>query len=87
MDDRELDVAKLAISFKGLVLWVGVQYVIAIIGYIAMTVVAEPTLVFVISLLRLIGILVTVLALAVYSYRTAVALGSRAGVLWALADA
>ena len=80
------DVPKLAASYRRLVLWFGVQLVIAILGEIASAIVSETTLLgVVIVLARSIGLLVTIVALVIYAYRTAAVLGSPVPFLWSAA--
>ncbi|NOZ77641.1 MAG: hypothetical protein GXP48_00400 [Acidobacteria bacterium] len=84
--EEEVDMGMLAASYRRLVLWAGVQYVIIIVGAFAIILArgyAETVLA--VALARVLGILVTIVALAIYAYRTASALGSRVGVLWAVA--
>jgi hypothetical protein len=84
--DKEVDMARLAVSYRWLVLWVGVQYVIIFVGAFAITLArGNAETVLAIALARVLGILVSIVALAIYAYRTASALGSRVGVLWAVA--
>lgn len=85
MDQVGFNVQQLSVSYKRLVLWFGVQLLLAIVGAIALVVLGETVLGIAVALVRVVGLLVTVVALAVYSYRTAVALGSRVGALWAVA--
>lgn len=85
MESSSLNVSELSVAYRRLVLWVGVQLVVAVGGGIAVQIVGPSPLGVTIALARLIGVLVTVVALVLYAYRTAVALGSRVGVLWAVA--
>jgi hypothetical protein len=80
-----LDPSQLAFSYRRLVLWFGVQLVVALVGPIVTLAVGESTLGLVVLMLRLIALLGTVVALAVYAYKTAEALGSSVGALWAVA--
>ena len=80
MTAQQLDVAKLAVAYKRLVLWFGAQLVIALGGPAVMPFVSSPETAMVIALARLLGVLVTVAALGFYAYRTASALGSNVGV-------
>ena len=82
MTELELDVPGLAASYRRLVLWFGVQLVLGPCLMLLAGVVGEfPPL----GLVQLVGGIVTLGALAFYAYRTAVALGSSAGVVWAVA--
>jgi len=85
MMEHNIDVGKLAVSYKRLVLWFGVQLVIAIIGAVGIAFAVDPVLRGLLEIARILGILVTIVALLLYSYRTAVALGSQVSILWALA--
>ena len=85
MKDAELDVSSLAVSYRRLVLWFGVQLVIAILGGTIGVVLGETTLGALFALGHLFVILVTTIALMYYAYQTASALGSSAGVVWAIA--
>ena len=85
MTEQKLDVAKLGVAYRRLVLWFGVQLLFTLLGAVVLQMVGETTLALLIGLTRLLGILVTVFALALYAYRTAAALGSRVSVLWAVA--
>ncbi|HEX5758194.1 MAG TPA: hypothetical protein VF121_03275 [Thermoanaerobaculia bacterium] len=80
----ELDVAGLALAYRQLVLWFGAQLVLSL-AWLGLEPVAEggagAILAFGVSL----GLLATAFALAYYAYRTATALGSKSGVLWAIA--
>ena len=84
MGKAKLDVPKLAASYRRLVLWFGVQLVIAILE-LANVMAGETLLGLVILLVRFIGVVVTIIALVIYAYRTAAALGSQVPFLWAVA--
>jgi hypothetical protein len=85
MAEGGLDVARLAASYRRLVLWFGAQLALGILGAVAVAVAGPNALGVTIAVVRLVGILATVCALGIYSYRTAAALGSRVGLLWGLA--
>ena len=85
MTDAQFDVSKLAASYRRLVLWFGVQLVIAVFGGAVGVVLGETALGALFALVRLFVMLATVIALMYYAYRTASALGSSVGVLWAIA--
>jgi len=71
-------------AYRGLVLWFGLQLLIGIGGAVAIASVG-PDIQQVVVLVRSLGLIVTVIGLAVYAYRTAQALGSNVSVLWSLA--
>jgi hypothetical protein len=73
---KRLNATHVASSYRQLVLWVGAQLVISL-----------SVMLFgrVLSLLLVPALLITVVALAIYAYRTADALGSSAAPLWAVA--
>jgi hypothetical protein len=85
MGKAKLDVPKLASSYRRLVLWFGVQLVITIVGSFASFMTGETLLGVLISLAYLICIVGTIVALAIYAYRTAASLGSRVPFLWVVA--
>jgi len=78
---RTDNIAKLARNYRQLVLLVGGQLVIYVAFQFANSALRSPLL----TLLFLVLILISVVALAVYAYRTAEALGSRFAPLWAVA--
>ncbi len=85
MTQRPIDVPRLAHSYRRLVLWFGAQLVLNFIA-LPLGAVRTPTaaaLMFSVDVL--VGVIVTLAALAVYSYRTAAALGSSVALLWAIA--
>jgi hypothetical protein len=82
MTERKLDVPGLAASYRRLVLWFGVQLVLGPGLMIFVGVVGESPL---LGLVQFVVGLVVLGALAFYAYRTAVALGSRVGGVWAVA--
>lgn len=82
---KEADIPKLAVAYKWLVLWFGIQLVVAIGGNIIFAVLAGSALGGLFALLQLAALLVTIVALVIFAYRTAAALGSGAGLLWAIA--
>ena len=85
MSKAKLDVPKLAASYRRLVLWFGVQFVITIVGSLASFMTGENLLGVLISFAYFICIMITIVALAIYAYRTAAARGSRVPFLWAVA--
>ncbi len=85
MQSSTLDVPKLAIAYRRLVLWFGGQLVIAVFGPVLSLVAGETPLGTMIALLGLLGWLVTVCALTYYAFRTASALGSLVAIVWAIA--
>ena len=76
-----IDVAALALAYRRLVLWFGAQLVLSFASFGLQPVAEEGVGAIGISL----GFLVIVGALAYYGYRTATALGSSVGWLWAIA--
>ena len=82
---REFDPMKLAVSFRRLVIWFGVQLLITVLGQGVLVTLGDTELGLSIAVgMSALG-LVAIVALALFAYRTAAALGSKAGVLWALA--
>jgi uncharacterized membrane protein len=79
------NVSKLIAAYRRLVFWFGIQILIAIIGAFANFITGDTMLGFVITFARTICIVVTLVALAVYAYRTAVALELHVASLWAAA--
>ena len=71
------DVTKLARAYRNLVLWFGLQLVVTV----GNTVVGKSSPI--VAGLAGLVILVTLVALTIYSYRTASALGASVPVLWA----
>ncbi len=82
---KEPDIPKLAVAYKWLVLWFGIQLVVTIGGGIISVVLGEGALGVVFALLQLAVLLVTIGALVIYAYRTASALGSNVAFLLAIA--
>ncbi len=80
------DVLKLAVSYRRLVLWFGIQLLIAIVGLPAGVIADETTpLGLAIVLVRSISVLVTIVALMIYAYRTAAVLKSPVPFFWSAA--
>ena len=85
MTSRPINVPLLAHSYRRLVLWFGAQLVLDLIA-MPLNALPTPTAgVAALSVVVLLGLLALLAALAVYSYRTATALGSSVAVLWAIA--
>lgn len=82
---NEPDIPKLAVAYRWLVVWFGIQLVIFVGGSMIAVVLGESALGALFALVRLAVGLATVVALAIYAYRTATALGSNVGFLWAIA--
>lgn len=85
MKQAQLDVPKLAVSYRRLVLWFGVQLVISIAGMVGGAVLGDTALGALFAVVYLLCMLVTIGALMYYAYRAAAALGSRLAILWAIA--
>ena len=85
MVEHRFDAARLAESYRLLVLWVGVQLLASLIGPVLVLIAGENLLGLLIAVARLLVILVTIVALGLYAYRTAQALGSKVSTLWAIA--
>jgi hypothetical protein len=83
--EHKLDVPKLAVAYRRLVLWFVLQWLVGMLGYVAIRLLADPELQFIVGIARLALGLVTVVALGYYAFRTAQAIGSRVAVLWAIA--
>jgi len=79
------DAAKLATAYRRLVMWCGAQLAILLLGGLAIVLAGPGKLAFALALIRLWMLLVTVVALVLYAYRTADALGSGAAPVWAAA--
>ncbi len=73
-----LDVPALARAYKSLVLWFGVELLLTIFN-------SAMSKVPLVGAFVALGLLVTLVMLAVYAYRTSRALGSSVGWLWAVA--
>ncbi len=85
MTSRPINVPLLAHSYRRLVLWFGAQLVLNVIA-MPLNLVSTPSAgVTALSVIVLLALLALLAALAVYSYRTATALGSSVAVLWAIA--
>jgi len=82
---NEPDIPKLAVAYKWLVLWFGIQLVVTIGGGMVAIVLGESAFGGLFALVRLTALLVTIIALVISAYRTASALGSHVGFLWAIA--
>ena len=85
MSDKSIDIDTLAYEYKQLVVWVGIQLVLAIVGQVVAILLGNTLAGAIVGLIKLLGILVTAVALGWYAYGTAGALGSRVGLLWAIA--
>ena len=85
MVENTFNAEKLAVAYRWLIRWFGIQLVVTIVGYVASMVAGESLLGVAILLVRTFAILVTIAALVTYAYRTASALGSQVSILWALA--
>ncbi|MDY7093828.1 MAG: hypothetical protein SX243_12725 [Acidobacteriota bacterium] len=83
---QAVDIQALAVSYRRLVQWVGVQLLLMFSPAVLELVVSDDNPVFPVASLA-IGLiaLASVFALAIYGYRTARALGSNLGFFWALA--
>ena len=77
-------VSKLAVNYRQLILWFAAHLIISMASTIRGGQAGDQPLPF-LSLVFGIELLVTVVALAVYAYRMAKALGSSAAPLWAIA--
>jgi len=75
---------RLVVTYRGLVRWFGLQLLFAVGGALVLASV-RPELQPVIVLIRSLGLVGTTIGLAIYAYRTALALGSKVSVLWSLA--
>jgi len=82
---KEPDIPKLAVAYKWLVLWFGIQLVVTLGGGMISILLGNTAFGALFELLRLAALLVTIGALMLYAYRTASALGSNVGWLWAIA--
>ncbi len=83
--DRSVNIPKLASAYRRLVLWFGVQLVVSLGGLFLSAVIGDPAIAGLIALGQLAILLVTIVMLAIYAYRTAGALGSSVPVVWAIA--
>lgn len=84
MEMSHLDVSKLALAYRRLVLWFGAGLVIVFFFWVPAKWAGEGMLGSALALI-LIGVLVRLGALMYYAYRTAVALGSEVPILWPVA--
>lgn len=83
---QPVDIQALAVSYRRLVLWVGVQLLLMFAPAVFGLVVSEETPLFqFVSLAFLLIAFASIFALAIYGYRTARGLGSNLGFFWALA--
>ncbi len=80
-EERDIDVVRLAHSYRRLVLWFGAQLVISMALPAMVAIFGEPALP-TLALIRLVGMIITIAALALYAYRTAQALGEAGPVGW-----
>lgn len=82
----QVDLPKLARSYRALVIWVGIQIVVGVLG-MALIAALGPTTpaALIVALLRLAILLVTAVALVIYAYKTAAALGSSVPLVWSVA--
>ena len=72
-------------AYRALVRWVGVQLLLTFGGAVAIGAMTGSPLAVALAWVRFALLLVTVVPLVIYAYRTSVALGSKAGVVWGLA--
>jgi hypothetical protein len=70
--------------YRGLILWFALQLLVGISGALALASVS-PELRPIVVRVRSLVIFVTFIGLAIYAYRTSLALGSKVGFLWSLA--
>lgn len=70
-----MNIQQLAINYRQLVLWFGMQLLISLVSLVF----GLP------SMMSALAILVTIVALAFYAFRTAEALGSSTALLWGVA--
>lgn len=82
---KEPDIPRLAVAYRWLVLWFGIQLVITIGGNIVMIALGDSPLAGLFALFNLAAILVTIGALVFYAHRTSSALGSNVPLLWSIA--
>jgi hypothetical protein len=85
MNHRPINVPLLAHSYRRLVLWFGAQLILNILAMPLGAVQSPSGSTLLLSVFVILGILATLLALAIYSYRTGTALGSSVPILWAIA--
>lgn len=85
MADRSIDVSKLTVAYRRLVVWFGAQLLVNCGSFGFRAFQEQSILVALVQLAFAAAILVTVVALALYGFRTAQALGSPVAWLWAIA--
>ena len=85
MEGGGLDVANLARAYRRLVLWFGVQLLLTILGPLIFLLTRPSPLLAIVALLRVAGMLATVVALVIYAYKTALTLRSKVPVVWGVA--
>lgn len=84
MTEQTIDVARLARSYRQLVLWVGAQLLLVILGA-GLAGVEDPMTAALLATARFFALLVTAIAIAICAYRTATALRLAVPILWGLA--
>ena len=80
----EIDVERLAVAYRRLVLWFGAQLIWSVVQFVPVFIPYDSLRVGLGLLLSIGGILVIMGALAYYGAETAAALGSKVGWLWGL---
>ena len=83
--DDQINLATLSVAYRRLVLWVGVQILVALAGNLLIASLQPSLIAIVLSLANIAVVLATIVMLSIQAFRTAKALGSRVGVLWAIA--
>jgi hypothetical protein len=88
MDANPPNISRLAFNYRRLVLWFGVQLILSLASGALQAryrQVEPPSSVLLASTVISVGVVGTIVALALYAYRTAEAMGSRVAILWAAA--
>jgi hypothetical protein len=80
-----INVGALSAAYRRLVLWVGVQLVFAVTGELLIESLEPSWFAIVLSLANTAVVLTSIVMLSIQAFRTAKALGSRVGLLWAIA--
>jgi hypothetical protein len=79
------DIPSLALNYRKLVLWFGMQLVVSVGSVPLRVLIPRDASAQVVPILVALAYLAITIALVIYAYRTAKALGSKASLVWAIA--